>query len=235
MATTLGVCIANARTHLNETSAIFWTDAELLVHAAEGVKDLWKAIIDLQQGHFLTIDETHVSMAANTNTLTGVPTDVFRVELLEVRDLTTANAVQNLTFEARPINHPDVSSARGLSAQSPSGQTIFFSLFNAGAPVGAPSIEVAPQITSAVNLRLVYTPVLGTLTQWSTNPIPGESDHAVTAWIVAHALAKQSVDQVPDPNWFKVYNIDKRNLLTVLTPRQTMDVQLVEPLFESYW
>lgn len=235
MATLISALISTARLHLNEPTASFWSDAELLTHAIDGIKDLWKGVIDLHQGHFLTVDDTNVSQAANATTLTGVPADVFRVELIEVRDQTTANSVQNLTYFPRKINHPDFTAARGQDAQDPSGLNVYFDILNAGAPIGAPSIQVAPKITSAVNLRLVYTPVIGTLTTASNNPIPGESDHAVVAWIVAHARAKEREERTPDPDWLKVYGIDKKNLLIALTPRQEQEPDVVEPLFESYW
>lgn len=235
MATLLSTVITNARYTLNEPTAKFWSDAELLVHAIDGVKDLWKAIIDLGEGHFLTIDETNVSMAADSNTLTGVPADLFRVELLEVRDLTTANAVQNMTFEPRAVQHPDFTASRGLGSVYPSGRTIYFNVYNAGSPVGTPSILVAPKITSAVLLRLVYTPTIPALTAASNNPIPGDSDHALQAWIIAHAKAKERPDNSPDPEWMAVYASDKQHLLTALTPRQTQEPETAEALFESYW
>lgn len=235
MATLMSDLITTARLHLNEPTANFWSDAELLTHGNHGVKDLWRAIIDLHQGHFLTINEADVSMPANSNELDDVPEDVFRVELIEVRDLTTANSVQDMVFMPRPINHPDVSGARGVGPVSPSGQTIYYTLFNAGAPIDAPSIEVAPQITAEVELRFVYTPVLAALASDDDNPIPGESDHAVVAWIVAHARAKEREDRMPDPGWLQMYATDKRALLTALTPRQTQEPDYVEAFFEPYW
>src|SRR4051812_13237299 len=102
MATLISSLISNVRTTpLIEPVANFWTDAELLDHAVNGIKDLWKAILDLNEGHFVTIDETNVSMAASSNVLTGVPADVFRVELIELRDQTSASSVQDVTFEPR--------------------------------------------------------------------------------------------------------------------------------------
>lgn len=234
MSTLISALITNARTTLNETSATFWTDAELLVHAIDGIKDLWKAILDLDKGHFVVIDDTHVSLAANSSSLTGVPTDVFRIESLEVQDLSTANSVQNCTFEYRRLNDADFQSARSLDAQDPSGQTIFFSLLNAGAPVGAPTVEVAPQITATVPLRLIYTQTVGPLTSASTNPIPGESDHALQCWIIAHALAKEREDAMPHPGWLQMYATDKATILKSLTPRQTQDVETADALFESW-
>lgn len=236
MATAISTLITNVRTSpLIEPTASFWTDAELLNHAINGIKDLWKAILDLNKGHFVTIDETNVSMAASSNTLTGVPTDVFRVELIEVRDQTSDNTVQDMTFEPRAINHPDFTGARSLGTVDPAGQTIFFSVFGAGVPVGAPSIEVAPKINAAVNLRLIYTAGIGTLTAGSNNPIPGESDHAVEAWVIAHARAKEREDRSPDPEWMAVYATDKQKILSALTPRQTQEPEVAEAMFEAYW
>lgn len=235
MATTLGTIITNSRTHLNESTASFWTDAELLVHAIDGCRDLWKAIIDLNQGHFQTVDDTNVSLAANTATLTGVPSDVFRVESLEVRDLTSANTVQDMTFTPKKKNHPDWAGARALGAVSPGGREIFFDIRNAGSPVAAPTIDVAPTITSAVNLRLVYTATLGALVSGSSNPIPGESDHAIMCWVIAHARAKERPDSKPDPEWLSFFATDKTALLKALTPRQIQEPDYAEALFEPYW
>jgi hypothetical protein len=236
MATLISSLITNVRTTpLIEPTANFWSDAELLDHAVNGIRDLWKAILDLNEGHFVTIDETNVSMAASSNTLTGVPADVFRVELIELRDQTSASSIQDLTFEPRAINHPDFTGARSLGTVDPGGTTVYFSVFGAGVPVGTPSIEVAPKINTAALLRLVYTAGIGTLTAGSTNPIPGESDHAIQAWIVAHARAKEREDRSPDPEWMAIYATDKAKILTALTPRQTQEPEVAEAMFEAYW
>jgi hypothetical protein len=220
---------------LVEATAAYWTDAELLIHAISGIKDLWKAVIDLNQGHFVTQDVTNVSLAASTQTLTGVPTDVFRVEVIEPRDLTTTNTARNVTFAPRSINHADFTGARSLGTVDPSGREIYFAVLGAGSPTAAPTIEIAPKISTALLLRLSYTAVIGALTAASTNPIPGESDHALEAWIIAYARAKEREDRSPDPEWIAIYASEKKNLLTALTPRQTVEPDVVEALFESYW
>jgi hypothetical protein len=231
----ISAAITNARYTLNENTAAFWTDAELLVYANDGLKDLWRAVIDLHQGHFLTIDTINVSLAASTSTITGTPADLFRVELLEVRDQTTANTVRNMTFSPRAINHPDFSAARGLGAVDPNGREIYFAVTGAGSPVSTPAIQIAPMISSAVNLRLTYTPTLGNLAASIANPIPGDSDHALQAWIISHARAREREDRSPDPEWLAIYASDKKNLLVALTPRQTQEPDIAEALFESYW
>jgi hypothetical protein len=232
---TLGAIRTRARETLLEASASFWADDELLNHALDGVYDLWGAILDLHQEHFLTNDESNVSLAADATSLTGVPTDVFRVTTLEVRDLTSAASVQGLSFEPRDFNHADFQAARGLRAQDPNGCTVYFCLINAGAPVAAPSILVAPKLSAAVNLRLVYNPTFGALTASDDNPIPGYSDKALFAYIVAYARAKEREDRSPDPEWLAIYATEKKNLLTRLTPRQTQEPDVAEGLFELYY
>lgn len=235
MATTLSTIITDARIVLNETTAGFWTDAELLTHAIDACKDLWKHVIDLNEGHFQTVDDTNVSLAASTATITGVPADCFRVESIEVRDLTSANLVQGMTFTPKRKNHPDWAGARSLGAVDPGGLEVFYDLRNAGSPVAAPAIDVAPTITSAVNLRLIYTPTLAAMTSASNNPIPGEADHAVKCFIVAHARSKEREDRKPDPEWMAFYVSDRQKLLTALTPRQIQEPEVAEALFEPYW
>ena len=235
MATALATIITNARVKLLETSASFWTDAELLVDAIDGVRDLWKAVLALDEGHFYTQDITLVSMAASTKTLTGVPADVYRVVLIEPRDLSSTATVQNMTFEPRALNHPDFSGARSLGDVSPSGRTIYYSVLGAGSPVAAPTIEVAPTLSEAVNLRFTYVAGLAAMTSSSNNPIPGESDHAVMAWIIAHARAKERADRSPDPEWLAMFAADKAHLIASLTPRQTQEPEIAEAMFESYW
>lgn len=235
MATPLSTIISQARGTLNEPVAIFWTDAELLVHAVDCCRQLWKKIIDLNQGHFQTIDDTHVSLAANTATLSGVPADCFRVELISVRDQTTASSVQNMTFRPCTTRHADWDAARAMGPVDPSGREILFSIRNAGSPVTTPSIDVAPTITAAVNLRLIYTNTLAVLTASDNNPIPGESDHAIYAWIVAHARARERETHDPDPEWLAVFASDETSILTALTPRQIQEPEVAEALFESYW
>jgi len=235
MATLLSGIITNARYTLNEPTASFWSDAELLTYAVDAVRALWREILDLGEGHFQTKDETNVSLAASATTLTGVPTDVFRVSLLEVRDLTSSASVFNLTFEPKHTNDPDFTAARGLGSVDPNGRIIYYALTGAGGPIAAPTIEVAPKITSAVNLRLIYNPTLAAMTAASNNPIPGESDHAIQAFIIAHARAREREDRSPDPEWMAIFESDKLNLMQALTPRQTQEPETVEALFESYW
>lgn len=237
MASDVADLIDLVRAHLNEPNEDlvngFWADEELAAHIDKGARDLWRAINDNYQHYFLTIDATNVSQAADAETLTGIPTDVAIVRGLEARDLT---ARPGLVYEHRDYNHVDFVRARAIGTQDSSyGGKVFYCLTGAGAPIGAPTAQVAPKLSSTVLLRLSYVPTLAEITVDSTNPIPGESDNALIAWCVAYAMAKGSEDQQPDAGWLKIYATEKANILTSLTPRQTDDEDVAEAMFEDYW
>lgn len=233
MATTIQTIVDIARRHLLETTASFWTDAELVALANRGIRDLWRAINDNYQDYFLTNDASNVSMAASSSTLTGVPADVGIVRAIEPRVLTT---YPTLHFRPKNYTHPDFMAARSMDAQDPSfGGTVWWHVVGAGGPVAAPTIYVAPQLTIAVDLRLVYVPIIAEKVIGNDNPIPGESDNALVAWVVAFARAKEREDRSPDPAWSAIYSTEKQNILISLTPRQTDEDDIAEALFEGYW
>jgi hypothetical protein len=238
MATLLSALETQVRRHLLETTAGFWTSTELIDIMNQGIKDLWGGCIDLHQEHWFTNDATNVSQAANTSTLTGVPTDVFRVLLVEPRDIAEGVTGRNIQYVPRDYNSTEFIACRSLPAQTlaSGGQCIYYAVTQAGAPVGAPTIYVAPQISSALNLRLVYIPIQAAVASSGNNPIPGESDNAVIAWTIAYARAKEREDRSPDPNWLAVYGTEKQNILTRLTPRQEQEPEYVGGMFEEfYW
>ncbi len=212
----------------------FWTEQELLDLLILGAKDLWRPIVDLHQGHFVTNDATNVSLAASTATLTGVPADCFRVLMIEPRDLTQASIARSLYFKPKQYHSQSFQAARAQTSIGTTGQiTIYYDILNAGSPVGAPSIIVAPTISSALTLRLVYVHTLPTLLETDNNPIPGESDNALISWAVAWARAKEREDRSPDPAWFATYSTDKQSLLQALTPRQEQEEEVVEGMFDG--
>jgi hypothetical protein len=229
-----GDAVTAPTTNTSGITTPFWTEQELLDLLILGAKDLWRAIVDLHQGHFTTNDATNVSLTASSSTLTGVPADTFRVLMLEPRDLTSNSSTRALYFKPKQYHSQSFQAARAQIATDPSaGTTIYYDILNAGSPVGAPSIVVAPQLSGATNLRLVYVHTLPTLLETDNNPIPGESDNAMVSWGVAWARAKEREDRSPDPAWFATYSTDKQSLLTALTPRQEQEEEIVEGLFDG--
>lgn len=218
----------------------FWSDAELFDIAKRGTTDLWGAIIDLHEEHYLTIDTTHVTLAASTEALAGVPADCFRVYMIEPLDPTTTQCA----FIPRPYNHVEFANARnstispGQAFSPTSGLNIFYDVTGVGSPIGAPTILTAPNVDAAVPLRFSYISNLGVqayVLETATNPISGESDNALIAWIVAYALGKETEGRMPNAGWLSIYQTEKQNLLTRMRPRQEQEAQYADGTFDSYW
>lgn len=127
--------------------------------------------------------------------------------------------------------------ARSMDAIDPSNATIYYAIHSAGAPVGAPTIRIAPQVTSAVGLRFCYIPTFATadLESGDNVPIPGEADNALVAWTVAYARAKEREDRAPDAGWLAVYATEKQHLLQSLGLRQYQENTFADAMFEEYW
>lgn len=235
MATTLSSLETVVRRHLKESSANFWSSAELVQHFNDGIQNLWGAVIDLFEEHYLTIDVTNVSLAVDGTSLTGVPADTYRVHLIEPRDTTSSGTAPHTIFVPREYNSPEFANARAISAQDPgSGLRIYYQVTGVGYPVGTPTIQTAPKISTALNLRFVYVPGIGVKVAADDNPIPGQSDQALIAYCTAFALAKEQEDKMPHPGWLTIYKTEKDNIMTRLTPRQQQEPVVVDGLFDAW-
>lgn len=235
MATKISEIETIARRHLIETDAFFWTSPELTDIIIRGVRDLWRDIVDLKQEHYLTINATDVYLDANSFTLSGVPTDIHKVYLLEARDLSENGNNHNLFFKPRDYNDTYFQSQRGRDPIEASSDMIYYAVHGAGSPVAAPTILVAPRVSSRINLTLCYVPTLGQMTTDSTVPIPGEADNALVAWTVAFARAKEREDRAPDSGWLAIYATEKQHLLQSLGLRQYQEPTYVQAEYEEYW
>ena len=234
MATLISALVTQVRTEVNEPTASFWTDAELLVYAIDGIKDLWKTVKLALGDHFFTVTEA-VTMEASTALLANVPTDIAEIRLIEPKDLTT---YPTLVFKPLPYNPPEFANARASSAlDAKSAGLIYYAMTGAGGPVGAVGIYAAPLINAQMFLRVQYVPTVPALTAASNNPIPGESDVAVKAWMKAYALGRQNPEGIlqPDAAWMAVYQEQRDGIAVTITPRQTQEVQTAEALFEAFW
>ena len=238
--------IAAARDHLSARrkqgtsyhNDTFWNDEELLSIATRGTTDLWAALVDLHEEHYLTVDATNVTLAADSSTLSGVPSDCFRVYLIEPRDTTSSGTARDVIFVPKDYNHIEFINARALDAVDPTTSgVIFYAVTGQGAPNGAPTIRVAPQISSALDLAFSYIPTLGvgSYELQTASPIPGEADNALIAWIVAYAIGKERQDKLPDPGWLSIYATEKQSLCMRNAPRQEQEPVVVDGMFDNYW
>lgn len=234
MATTIAQIEATSRLRLNEVTARFWSSAELTSIIIAGIKDLWRDIVNLKEEHFLTIDET-VTLEVSTSSFSDIPTDVHKVYLIEPLTFNENSSNVGLAFKPKDYNHPDFQAARSSDAVDPSNNTVYYAIMSAGAPVGAPTIMVAPQVTSEVAVRFVYVPTISaSLVSASDVPIPGDVDNALVAWTVAYARAKERDDRAPDPAWLATYKGEKDRVINSLGERQVQEPLFVDALFEDY-
>lgn len=239
-ATLIASIITQARRQLVETTARFWSDDELVDIFWLGATDLWGAYIDIHQDHYFAVVETEgadgVRLESGASSLTNVPDDCFRVMLIEpLRTNLDPFGGLACAFVPRKFNHPDFISARSW-ANDESALTagvIYYDLTGPGAPIAAPMIRIAPKISTTIKLRLAYYPVL---TRNDYNPIPGGSDNALKAWVIAYANAKEGPQgqRIPDAGWLSVYATEKQTLLTRSTPRQEQEADVVDGLFDNY-
>lgn len=212
----------------------FWSSDELIDIINQGIKDLWGMVVDLNQEHYMTVDITNVSLAANATQLTGVPSDCFRVLSIEPLTTTTTPGM-GIVFRPKDDNSFEMQAARSRTAlETQAGLVIYYTLTQPGPPIDAPTVLTAPKITSELDLRFAYVPTLAAKTASDNNPIPGESDNALIAWCVAYARAKEREDRSPDPNWLAIYGTEKTNLNVRLTPRQTHEPEVVDD-FMGEW
>lgn len=239
-ATPLSSILTAVRNQIVEPTPRFWSDDELLAIMRLGAVDLWRAILDLHEDHYIRINDTDVFLRANDDHLSGVPADCFRIQLIEPADTSVSGNGHQIIFTPRKYKETDFAVARTLTAQDPNSlpsRQIYFQMVGLGPPIEAPHIVCAPKVSADLALRVVYNP--GVL--WDpngTNPIPGESDHALKAWTVAYAQAKETKSNGgadgPDPQWIAVYATEKQSILTSLTPRQEQEPEVVEDMFQGY-
>jgi hypothetical protein len=237
MATTLQSLITQVRSQLvapisGDNADEFWTDAEILAYLNNGIKDLWKKINDLYQHHFLTIDTTNVSTVAGSDLLTGVPANMAILRGIGPRSQASWPFMK---FEYRSFDHKDFIAAQAQGTLDASqARLVYFYISQAGAPVAAPEIHIAPVLNAAVPLMLGYAQTLPLYTASDNNPIPMESDQALIDWGIAYARAKEREDRLPDPGMITLYATEKANLMVACTPRQTQDDEVAEGMFEGW-
>jgi hypothetical protein len=160
--------------------------------------------------------------------------------MIQPRDTSPSSAVRQLRFVPRRYTSTDFLAALGRDPfDTGSPGDVYYAVVNAGSPVAAPGVYIAPRLTSAVLLRFVYVPTLpGTMDADTMNPIPGESDHALMAWTAAYALGKQTGGDgpfTPDPTWLAVYSTEKQAILIISEPRQEQEPVVVQGVFDELW
>lgn len=233
MPTKLSTIESKARERLIESTPRFWSSSELIGIINDGIKDLWRDVVELKQEHF--IKEATLTLYASTGQITSVPLDVHKVYHIGPLDVSSTSATRGLRFEPRDYNSADFQGARRSGTIDPAGELVYYTILNQGGPVEAPIIKIAPQVNSDVELNFVYVPTLHEMTADNIVPIPGEADNALIAWTVAYARAKESEDRSPDANWLSIYATEKQHILVGLGTRQHQEPEFAEAMFSGYW
>lgn len=195
-------------------------------------------MVDLKQEYYLTVDQTNPYISADTGTISGVPSDVHKIYLIEPVDTSASATHAGLLFKPLDYNHELVQGARARSNIEPKNDTVYYSITGQGAPTGAPTIYIAPKLSSAIAataLRIAYVPTLADKVAADNVPIPGEADNALIAWTIAFARAKEREGRSPDPEWLAVYATEKNNLLQSLGVRQLQEPVYVDAVFQPWW
>lgn len=232
MPTTINTIITRARRALNETTARFWSDAELLDLAQMGIEDLWKAVKATNKKHLIT--STTSTISASTAYFYA-PDNIADIYGLEV---TNPSTNVNLHFKKADYFSGEFQQARFADATEARECVVLYDIFGPGGNASSTSttIQIAPKLSTAVNVTLYYVPTPSSASTSSNNPIPGASDNALIAWVIAFARAREREDRAPDSEWLAVYNTEKQNLLTsVLDPRDKSEEVYVEGMFEQLW
>lgn len=240
-ATPVNSILTQVRRQLIELVPKFWspgeatagTDTELADIFWLGAYDLWGAILDLHAAHFYVVNVSDVSYQPGMTQLSGVPQDCFRVQLIEPVNTTSTGPFASTIFTPRKYNSDEFKAARQQSSTNLGASNwgqIFYDVSNVGPPIGPPTILCAPPVTSAIPLRFVYNPAL---VRGDYNPIPGMSDNALKAWVIAMARAKETEDRIPDSGWLSVYATEKQQILTRMTPRQEQEPEVVSDFFSG--
>jgi hypothetical protein len=232
MATLLSAIETKVRDRLLAPAAtdLFWSTADVMRVMNDGILDLHAAICQLNQAHFRTIDLTNVSQAASGTQLTGVPTDVLVVHRIRPR---VPSNYPNLQYVKRSYTSEDFENALALGTVAvDSGGAIFYDVQDAGAPVAAPVILVAPSINSSVPLALIYARTIGPFIATDPNPIPGNSDNALETWCVAHLIGGED-NKEPHAGFLQKYSTEKTKILVNLQPRDDSEPRYVDGMWEG--
>jgi hypothetical protein len=239
VATTIKSILTQVRAQLVETTARFWSDAELISIMRLGVQDVWGAILDLHQDYYFKINDTTAVLKNGDAYISGIPDDCFRITLIEPRDTTVTGTGHQVLFVPRKYNHPDFIIARTLDAQDPGAlpsRQIYYQIVGLGPPSEPMRIVTAPLLNQDLLLRITYNQTI-----WKDsdnppelNPLPGECDNALKAWTLAYARAKETDGRTPDAGWLSIYSAEKQNLLVRLTPREEQEPEVVEDMFQGY-
>ena len=223
------------RDNLDEASASFWTDAQLLRNLNRAKDRTWNEVKKLKDDYFilnrtstsgtLTIltesyAATGFQIVATTREYT-LPFDVSEVKLIEV----ITSGYEQVRFVHRDLASPEVRSLRELTVnQSPA--TIYFDL------VGERTLTIAPASDTTLDLRLWYVPILDDLvSDTDTLQMPHPLYAAVEEFATARSLVQ---DRAAEAATWEQMGLATVQRFMGAHRRQTQDPELVSLYMADY-
>ena len=224
--------LLDVRTNLDENTASFWTDTQLIAYINQAQEMVWSRVKSLKDDYFdvqrsstdgsVTIlgesyDTSGFAIAASTTSYT-LPPDMDELKLIEV--LTTG--YEHVRFTFADMTAPTFRAALAqVDAQEPTGFLCDL--------IGERTWIVAPKANRALDLKLTYTPILGTLTATTdTLQVPNPLWLAVVDYAKARAQRKDR-----EPSFLMWEQAAEGHLARFFAShaRQTQDVEVAEGLF----
>jgi len=229
---TVAELLLDVRTNLDENTASFWTDTQLIAYINQAQEMVWSRVKSLKSDYFdvqrsstdgsVTIltesyDCAGFAIAASTTSYT-LPPDFDEMKLIEC----LTSGYEGTAFTFADMTAPAFRTLLAVvDAQDP---TTFLCDI-----IGERTWIVAPKVSRALDIRLTYTPILGTLTaETDTLQVPHPLWLAVVDYATARAMRKDR-----DASFLMWEQAAEKHLATFFAShaRQIQDAEVVEGLF----
>ncbi len=225
--------LLDVRTNLDETTAAFFTDARLISYLDQAQHLVWATVKSLKADYFdvtrLSTDgsatilgasyaTSSFAIVAGTTSYT-LPPDLAELKSIEV--ITSGYESVQFTHMDRASPPFQASKASATTNQSPSG--FYFDI------IGEATLLITPPSDTALDLRLIYTPILDTLTT-GTDVI--QTPHPLWLAIVDMATARaQMMDHDPYASVWHAAAEETIRRFMMGHARQTQDTEAVADFF----
>lgn len=229
---TVAELLVDVRTNLDENTASFWTDVQLIAYISQAQEMVWSRVKSLKSDYFdvqrrstdgtVTIlaesyDCAGFALAASTTSYT-LPPDMDELKLIEC----VTTGYEGVRFTFADMTTPAFRALLAVTdAQEPGGFLCDL--------IGERTWIVAPKANRALDIKLTYTPILGTLSATTdTLQVPNPLWLAVVDYATARAQRKDR-----DASFLMWEQAAEGHMARFFAShaRQTQDVEVVEGLF----
>ena len=225
------------RDQLDESSASFWTDAQLNRYINRAKDRVWNRLKAANE-YYCTVTRT-----SNDGALTiqgeSYTASAFRIvagtsDYVLPPDLDTLSIIEcitsgyeDLTFTRIDINDPEFRAARSLTDNQTPGGEIFFDIINE-----PPSMRIVPKLSTTLDLRITYVATLADLSSDTDRlTLPNPLYLAVCDYATMFALRQ---DRSPDAGTYESSGDKIIAEKFGADFRQTQDVQVARGFLEGW-